>query len=187
MLYQNVKSFEVVSNYVKYVKTSRKVNELEQYMFDMKADLGSDSPFYQVAKANFEQAKKDNADVLKLKEQFEALSAENKSLITMAMGEIPSKLGECEDFNKELNNTIERLKDGKCDATTVKRLCKVVNDNFMICKPYKNAGDTIIGAFLGMMFTGFKLGKKDPIKLKKRSDKQWTVQVMMYIYASCNH
>ena len=185
MLYEISKDYSIVKDYVKYVKTAEKIAAQEEDLKALKKDLGEDSPFVLVASANLEKAKADAEDVLKLKDKYDALSKDDKDLLTLAMGRFTEELELSEDFMKEVENCISRLQLNTVDANTVKRLCKAASDVMgKKIKPYRGANETILDGFKASRFTGLRLGKHDPVKFAKRSAKQWQTQLALYIYAS---
>ena len=184
-LYTTSKDYSIVKDYVKYVKTSVRIEEQEQELKDLKKDLGEDSPFVVVAAAKLAEAKTNAEDVLKLKGRYEALEQAEKDLITLAMGKFTKELEGNEAFMKEVENCIDRLQKNTVDANTVKRLCKAAGDVLgKKVKPYREANETILEGFKASRYTGLRLGKSDPVKFAKRSAKQWEVQLALYIYAS---
>lgn len=185
MLYTTIKDYSIVKDYVKYVKTSARINDMESELKDLKKDLGEDSPFVVVATANYKKAVADNADVLRLKDKYEALAKFDKDLITLATGKFTAELEASTGFMTEVENCIDRLQKNTVDANTVKRLCKAAGDVFgKKVKPYREANETILEGFKASRFTGLRLGKHDPVKFAKRTAKQWQVQLALYIYAS---
>ena len=184
-LYTTSKDYSIVKDYVKYVKTSVRIEEQEQELKELKKDLGEDSPFVVVAAAKLAEAKTNAEDVLALKGRYEALEQAEKDLITLAMGKFTKELEASEAFMKEVENCIDRLQKNTVDANTVKRLCKAAGEVLgKKVKPYREANETILEGFKASRYTGLRLGKSDPVKFAKRSAKQWEAQLALYIYAS---
>lgn len=184
-IYETTKDYSIVKDLVKYVKATEKVASMEKDLKDLKGSLGEDSPFVVVAQAKLADYKKDNEKVLALNVTYEALSKDDKDLITLAMGRFTSELEASEAFLAEVNNCTDRLKKNTVDANTVKRLCKAAGDAMgRKVKPYRGVNETILEGFKGSRYTGLRLGKVDPVKFAQRSAKQWEAQLALYIYAS---
>ena len=185
MLYEISKDYTIVKEYVQYRKTSEKIEALEKELDALKKDLGEDSPFVLVAAAKLDSAKSDAKDVLARKDSYEALSQDDKDLVTLAMGRFIEKLTTSKEFQKEVENCVNRLRANTVDANTVKRLCKAAGEAMdKKIKPYRGANETILEGFKASRYTGLKLGKHDPVKFAQRSAKQWEVQLALYLYAS---
>lgn len=185
MLYETTKDYSIVKDYVQYVKTSEKIDALQKELDGLKKDLGEDSPFVLVAAAKLSNAKDDAKEVLARKDKYEALSQDDKDLVTLAMGRFIEKLTTSESFKKEVDNCVNRLQNNTVDANTVKRLCKAAGEAMdKKIKPYREANETILEGFKASRYTGLRLGKHDPVKFAKRSAKQWEVQLALYLYAS---
>lgn len=185
MLYETTKNYSIVKDYVKYVKTAEKIKGLKEEVERLKNDLGEDSPFVVVASSRLDDAKKEAEEILKLKDKYEALTEDEKDVITLAMGRFTDKLEASEEFKKEVENCISRLQNNTVDANTVKRLCKVAGDVMgKKIKPYRGVNETILEGFKSSRYVGLRLGKNEPVKFAKRSAKQWQTQLALYIYAS---
>lgn len=184
-IYETTKDYSIVKDLVKYVKTKERLDAMETEVNDLKKDLGADSPFVVVAVAKLQEAKKEAENTLKLQAKYDGLSKEEKDIITLAMGRFTDTLEASEEFQAEVSNCIERLQKNTVDANTVKRLCKAAGDVIgKKVKPYRGANETILEGFKASRFTGLRLSKHDPVKFAKRSEKQWKVQLALYIYAS---
>lgn len=182
-LFETRKDYSVVKDYVKYVKHVEKVASMEKEYNELKDSLGQDSPFVIVAKSKLDEAKQD--EIMAVGPYYEALTEDEKDLITLAMGRFTKKLENSLDFEKEVENCVSRLQSNTVDASTVKRLCKAAGDVMgKKVKPYRGVNETILEGFKASRYTGLKLGKYDPVKFAKRTSKQWEAQLALYLYAS---